>query len=187
MRLIPPCAPARRCAASSGSFAMPCCRKRRIPPKRRSSHLSTLCRTIAGAAHGLGLGQGTRRVSAVTAARPDEGKTTLCIALARALAAAGVKVLAIDGDIRQPELQPSFQYPWRAGAGGPSGRTGGAGGSPCPRHCDSAGRITRRHAKPRRVESVSFPGLAPLNGKLREDYELILLDAPPAFALAEGV
>ncbi len=109
---------------------------------------------------GLGLGQGTSRILAVTAARPDEGKTTLCIALARALAAAGVKVLAIDGDIRQPSFNPVFS------THGVPGLADHLAGQAVLEDClvrdtaDSAGRITRRHAKPRRVESVSFPGLA---------------------------
>jgi Mrp family chromosome partitioning ATPase len=60
---------------------------------------------------GLGLvtamGSGAQ-VIAITAARPDEGKTTLTIALARALALSGLRVIAIDGDIRQPSFDAIF-------------------------------------------------------------------------------
>ena len=45
-----------------------------------------------------------RRVLLVTSAVPGEGKTTLVIDLAIALAAAGHKVLAIDADLRRPRL-----------------------------------------------------------------------------------
>ena len=76
---------------------------------------------------GLHLGTAPR-IIAITAARPAEGKTTLTIAFARALAASGLRVLAIDGDIRQPSFDPVFERRRRAGIHRPSGRAGRARG-----------------------------------------------------------
>ena len=135
---------------------------------------------------GLGLGEGSCRILAVTAARPDEGKTTLCIALARALAAAGVKALAIDGDIRQPSFNAVF-----ATKGAP-GLAEHLAGQAALADCLVRDRLTPLDVLPAGTQSRAAlnlflsPALPALLAKLREDYELILLDVPPAFALAEG-
>ncbi len=135
---------------------------------------------------GLGLGQGASRILAVTAARPDEGKTTLCIALARALAAAGVRVLAIDGDIRQPSFNAVF------GIQGAPGLAEHLAGQAALEDCLVHDRLTPLDVLPAGTQSRAAlnlflsPALPALLGKLRGEYDLILLDAPPAFALAEG-
>lgn len=135
---------------------------------------------------GLGLGQGQSRILAVTAARPDEGKTTLCIALARALAAAGLKVLAVDGDLRQPSFNAIFAISGKPGlAEHLAGQAGLA-------DCVVRDRLTPLDILPAGSQSRAglnlflSPALPALLGALREDYDIILLDAPPAFALAEG-
>ena len=56
----------------------------------------------------LAMQDGGPRIIAITAARPGEGKTTLTIALARALAGSGMRVVAVEGDIRQPRFEPAF-------------------------------------------------------------------------------
>lgn len=135
---------------------------------------------------GLGLGQGESRILAVTAARPDEGKTTLCIALARALAAAGVKVLAIDGDIRQPSFNEVF------GTHGMAGLADHLAGQAALPACIVRDRLTPLDILPAGTQGRAAlnlflsPSLPTLLAGLRGQYELILLDVPPAFALAEG-
>lgn len=135
---------------------------------------------------GLGLGQGESRILAVTAARPDEGKTTLCIALARALAAAGVKVLAIDGDIRQPSFNEVF------GTHGMAGLADHLAGQAALPACIVRDRLTPLDILPAGTQGRAAlnlflsPSLPTMLAGLRGQYELILLDVPPAFALAEG-
>ncbi|MDE2319764.1 MAG: formate--tetrahydrofolate ligase [Rhodospirillales bacterium] len=135
---------------------------------------------------GLGLGQGQSRILAVTAARPGEGKTTLCVALARTLAAAGVKVLAIDGDLRQPSFNAIF------GIRGKPGLADHLAGQAALADCVVQDRLTPLSVLPAGTQSraalnlLLSTALPALLGALREDYDLILLDAPPAFALAEG-
>jgi succinoglycan biosynthesis transport protein ExoP len=51
---------------------------------------------------GLWLGSGAPRVVAVTAARPAEGKTSVTLALARMAALGGERVCVLDCDVRQP-------------------------------------------------------------------------------------
>ena len=126
------------------------------------------------------------QVIAITAARPDEGKTTLTIALARALALSGLRVIAIDGDIRQPSFDAIF-----VSLGAPGLTDHLSSLAPVedvilrdrrtPLHVIAAGTQTR--------DALSLflsPRLPAMLAQLRNDYDVVLLDVPPAFALAEA-
>jgi len=133
----------------------------------------------------LGLG-GAARIIAVTAARPGEGKTTLTIALARALAMAGLRTLAIDGDLRQPSFDAVI------GAGGACGLTDHLAGL-APRAAimcrDPLSPAIFMPAGTQAATALNLfltPALPALLDELRESFDVILLDVPPAYALAEG-
>jgi capsular exopolysaccharide synthesis family protein len=134
----------------------------------------------------LGVQAGAARIIAVTAARPAEGKTTLTIAFARALAASGLRVLAIDGDIRQPSFDPLFR------TGGQPGLTDCLTGLAAAADCLVQDRLTPLRVLPAGTQAKSAltlflsPALPDLLAALRPAYDVILLDVPPAFALAEG-
>lgn len=135
---------------------------------------------------GLGLGGGPCKIVAITAARPGEGKTTLSIALARSLAAAGLRVLAMDGDIRQPSFDPLFH------TGGAKGLTDYLAGVALLDEIVIGDTLTAAKIIPAGTQARAAlslflsPALPNFLEKLREDYDIILIDAPPAFALAEG-
>ncbi|OYV36686.1 MAG: hypothetical protein B7Z80_14940, partial [Rhodospirillales bacterium 20-64-7] len=135
---------------------------------------------------GLGLVAGAGRVLAVTAARPDEGKTTLTVALARALSFAGLRVLAVDGDLRQPSFDAVF------GTGGAPGLTDHLAGL-VPLEAvlrrDPASPLTVLPAGTQAGAALALflsPALPECLAELRTRYDAVLLDVPPAFALAEG-
>jgi capsular exopolysaccharide synthesis family protein len=134
---------------------------------------------------GLGLGEG-RKIIAITAARPGEGKTTLTIALARALAASGLNVLAVDGDIRQPSFDACF------GIGGALGLTDYLAGLAALDEIllpDPLSPLTVMAAGTQAKPALSL-FLSPVLGEclqaLAQKYDVVLLDVPPVFALAEG-
>lgn len=135
---------------------------------------------------GLGLTGGPCKIIAITAARPGEGKTTLSIALARSLAAAGLRVLAIDGDIRQPSFDPLF------GTSGAKGLTDYLAGMATHEEVIIQDTLTGAKIIPSGTQAKAAlslflsPALPNFLEQLREDYDVILIDAPPAFALAEG-
>jgi succinoglycan biosynthesis transport protein ExoP len=135
---------------------------------------------------GLGLTGGACKIIAITAARPGEGKTTLSIAFARSLAAAGLRVLAIDGDIRQPSFDPLF------GTGGAPGLTDHLAGLSKLETIIIHDTLTGASIIPAGTQAKAAlslflsPALPNFLERLREDYDIILIDAPPAFALAEG-
>jgi succinoglycan biosynthesis transport protein ExoP len=128
----------------------------------------------------------TRRIIAITAARPAEGKTTLTISLGRALAQSGLRVLAIDGDIRQPSFDAVFY------ALGAAGLTDHLAGLASLDEVILNDRLTSLHvmvAGTQGRDALSLflsPALpATLNG-VRERYDVVLIDVPPTFALAEA-
>jgi capsular exopolysaccharide synthesis family protein len=134
-----------------------------------------------------GLHLGTERhVVAITAARPAEGKTTLTIAFGRALAASGLRVLAIDGDIRQPSFDPVF------GVGGAPGFTDHLAGLVALRDVlvpDPLSPLMVLPAGTQAKAALSLflsPALDGFMTQLRDDWDVVLLDVPPVFALAEG-
>jgi len=135
---------------------------------------------------GLGLTGGPCRIIAVTAARPGEGKTTTSIALARSLASSGLRVLAIDGDIRQPSFAPHF------GTGGAPGLTDYLAGVATREEIISEDLLTGAKIMPAGTQAKATlslflsPALPQFLYMLRGDFDVILIDAPPAFALAEG-
>ena len=127
-----------------------------------------------------------QKIVAITAARPDEGKTTLTVALARGLATSGLRVLAIDGDVRQPSFDTIF------GAGGAVGLTDFLAGAATlddiiltdplsPLQIIGAGRQGQDALS--LFLSQTLPALL---AQLRQTYDLVLIDVPPAFALAEA-
>jgi succinoglycan biosynthesis transport protein ExoP len=126
------------------------------------------------------------QVIAITAARPDEGKTTLTIALARALALSGLRVVAIDGDIRQPSFDAIF---YSLGA---PGLTDHLAGLSTMEEIIRNDRRTPLHviaAGTQAGEALSLflsPRLPAMLSQLRTAYDVVLVDVPPAFALAEA-
>jgi succinoglycan biosynthesis transport protein ExoP len=135
---------------------------------------------------GLVLEAGRSRIIAVTAARPSEGKTTLTIALARSLSTSGLRVLAIDGDIRQPSFDPAFHL---AGAKGLTDHLAGLATLDEILRRDELTPLTVIAAGTQAQAALSLflSGTLPeFLESLRSRFDVILLDVPPAFALAEG-
>ncbi len=130
--------------------------------------------------------EGGPQVVAVTAARPNEGKTTLSVALARALAASGLKVLAVDGDVRQPSFDAVFAS---AGAPGLTDVLAGLSGLDDVILKDGRSALDVLPVGTQTADALSLflsPRLSTLLEALRGRYEVVILDVPPAFALAEA-
>jgi uncharacterized protein involved in exopolysaccharide biosynthesis/Mrp family chromosome partitioning ATPase len=144
---------------------------------------SALAEQVRGVRAGLALGANPPRVVAITAARPGEGKTTLAIALGRAAALAGERVIVLDCDTRRPALGR------RLGGSGP-GLAGCLGGVATAEQCvrtDAATPLEFIPAGTMGADAALPPeAMARLLRALRADYDLVLLDVPPALAVAEA-
>ncbi|HQT46787.1 MAG: hypothetical protein B7X08_05410 [Acidocella sp. 20-63-7] len=135
---------------------------------------------------GLGFTPGQGRVLAITAARPGEGKTTLTLALARALASSGLRVLAIDGDIRQPSFDLVFAT---AGALGLTDHLAGLASLEEILRPDPLSPLKIIPAGTQAKAALSLflsPKLPHSLDLMRAAFDVVLLDVPPVFALAEG-
>ena len=137
---------------------------------------------------GLGLGRGgdSPRSVAISSAVAAEGKTTVSIGLARSAALAGLRVLLIDCDMRLPAASRALAPQAEAGLADVLG-----------------GKVELKHALIRDIPSgawvlaarpdgqaaaaglVGSDAMERLLARVAGDYDLIVLDAAPALALAE--
>ncbi|HUZ62505.1 MAG TPA: AAA family ATPase [Acetobacteraceae bacterium] len=151
--------------------------------RRPLSPFAEQMRTLRAA---LWLGAARPRLVAITAARPSEGKTITTLALARSAAMNGERVIVLDCDMRQPSL----------------GRMMGAGSGPgLIDHLAGAASLAQiiRHdpltglsyivAGAAEAKSLGLFMSAPMTAllkQLQDAYDLVLLDAPPALAMADA-
>jgi polysaccharide biosynthesis transport protein len=134
----------------------------------------------------LWLGAEPPRVVVITAARPGEGKTTTSVALARSAAMNGERVLLIDCDVRQPSIGRIFRA-----EGAPGVTDLLLGQAVLERiirrdHLSSLDYIPAGAAEIHSLGLFMSEAMAGLLDRVRRDYDLIVLDAPPALAMADA-
>jgi capsular exopolysaccharide synthesis family protein len=148
--------------------------------------LSPFSEQLRGLRAGLWLGLKQPKVIAVTAARPDEGKTTVTLALARSAAMNGERVVVLDCDIRQPGLGRLL------GADAVLGLTDLLLGHATLEQVMQQDSLTPMKiiaAGSAEVGSQNLFMSAPMEqllASLRETHDLVLLDAPPAAAMIDA-
>lgn len=134
----------------------------------------------------LWLGSDPPRVVLVTAARPGEGKTTTAVALARSAAMNGERVLLVDCDIRQPAVGRLLRM---EGAPGVTDLLlGQAGYEQIVRrdHLTALDWIPAGAAEIHSLGLFMSEAMAGLLDRVRREYDLVVLDAPPALAMADA-
>lgn len=125
------------------------------------------------------------RVVAITSAVPGEGKTTTAMGLARAMAAAGGKVLLIDVDARR--RASSRQFTDKVVVGLDEVLAGQA----TLEQAIVKDSISDAWLLPQRLDSQGIgltesPRLAELIEQVRERYDLVILDTPPVLPVDEA-
>jgi capsular exopolysaccharide synthesis family protein len=124
------------------------------------------------------------RVMLVTSAVPREGKTVICCNLALAMAEAGHKVLLIDADLRSPKLAKIFRCTPQADLASVISRFQ----IPSQESVDGLTQPTIfpglkvLPCSPGRAQPASIlysSGLKHLLDRAKEEYQAILIDAPP--------
>jgi capsular exopolysaccharide synthesis family protein len=147
--------------------------------------LSTLAEQLRALRAGLSLAPEHPRSIAVTAARPGEGKTTVTHALGRLAAMNGERVIVVDCDIRHPSDASVNQ-------------TATPGLVDCLRERASLAEVIQKDPAtgmdfiPCGTREANILGLLMsatmirLLQTLRHDYDLVLLDTPPAEAITDA-
>ena len=147
--------------------------------------LSAFAEQVRGLRAGLWLGAQRPRAVAITAARPAEGKTTVAVALGRSAALSGERVVLLDCDLRHPSLARLF------------GAEGQAGLAEYLRGEATLEQVTRKdpltpltyigagQGGPDGFGLFLSEAMARAVQALRETYDLVLLDTPPALAMSD--
>ena len=166
-----------------------------IPPRRLGrmpvaayaamKPLSQFAEQLRALRAGLWIGGHRPRIVAVTAASPAEGKTSVTLALARVAALAGERVCALDCDVRQPSFGRLLQ------ADGELGLTDLLAGHATDEQVIRQDLLSgMRYIAAGSPEANAFSlfmseAMARLLQRLREEFDLVLLDAPPAQAMTD--
>ena len=134
---------------------------------------------------GLWMGAQRPRIVAVTAASPAEGKTSVTLALGRVAALGGERVCVLDCDIRQPSFGRLLQ------ADGELGLTDLLSGHATDEQVIRQDVLSGMHyivaGSPEASAFTLFmsEAMARLLQRLRAQFDLVLLDAPPAQAMTD--
>ena len=130
---------------------------------------------------------GLPRSLLVTSSKPTEGKTTTIIALAKSLASIGLKVLLIDGDLRNPSLHKQLR------CSNELGLSNYLVGAKLPDDVVQASSIeglvvmTSGPTPPNPAELLSGPKFMSLLTLGAESFDTILIDGPPIMGLADSL
>jgi capsular exopolysaccharide synthesis family protein len=156
-----------------------------VPEYAARRSLSTMAEQLRALRAGLLLVPEHPRIVAITAARPREGKSTLTFALGRLAAMNGERVIVVDCDIQHP-------------AGWNQNVCATPGLVDCLRERAALAEVICRNPQtgmdfiPCGSNEANALGLlmsatmAQLLHTLRQDYDLVLLDTPPAEAITDA-
>ncbi|MFU0784190.1 MAG: Fe-S cluster carrier ATPase, Mrp/ApbC/NBP35 family [Thermoanaerobacterium thermosaccharolyticum] len=122
----------------------------------------------------------------ITSSLPNEGKSTIIKNLAYALAMTGVKVIVVDCDLRNPTVHQMFKIP----------NMGGLTNIIVEddryekyvisdKEFDNLGIITSGPIPPNPSELIGSNRMKGFLDKLKENYDYVLLDAPPVLLVTD--
>ncbi|AEF17736.1 capsular exopolysaccharide family [Thermoanaerobacterium xylanolyticum LX-11] len=122
----------------------------------------------------------------ITSSLPNEGKSTIIKNLAYALAMTGVKVIVVDCDLRNPTVHQMFKIP------NMSGLTNIIVEDDryekyviSDKEFDNLGIITSGPIPPNPSELIGSNRMKVFLDRLKEDYDYVLLDAPPVLLVTD--
>jgi succinoglycan biosynthesis transport protein ExoP len=132
------------------------------------------------------LGRGSCKSVVVMSSRPGEGKTAVSVSLARVVAAAGEKVMLVDCDVRLPSVGKALKA--EPSVGLIDILMGKATREQAVRKDAGSGMdyILIGTQTPNSGQLLMSDAMSSLVRALRDDYDLVVLDAPPVLALADA-
>lgn len=122
----------------------------------------------------------------VTSSGPGEGKTTTIINLAITFAQSGSRVLLIDADLRKPKVHKIFGFSNQQGMVNVLAQR--ADYKECVQKIDieNLDIITSGPIPPNPSELLASKSMKQFLEKIREDYDVIFIDAPPVGSVTDA-
>ncbi|GBD87476.1 tyrosine-protein kinase YwqD [bacterium BMS3Abin03] len=128
----------------------------------------------------------TLKTILVTSAAPQEGKTTLSVNLAGSFALTNKRTLLIDCDLRKPRVHSIFKTPRVPGLIDFLFGDVKLGEIIKQTEIENLQYITTGTIPPNPAEMLDSDQMRNLLSKLRDVYDLILLDSPPIIAVTDS-
>ncbi|WP_290756503.1 MULTISPECIES: CpsD/CapB family tyrosine-protein kinase [Exiguobacterium] len=122
----------------------------------------------------------------VTSATQGEGKSTTSSNLAVAYAQQGKKVLIIDTDMRRPTVHYTFRVANGLGLSSLLTRQAEKEKAILPTKVDNLSILTAGPIPPNPAELLSSRAMEHLVSQLREEFDVIIFDAPPLLQVADS-
>lgn len=126
------------------------------------------------------------QVLTVTSTQPNEGKTTTVANLAVAYAQDGKRVLLIDADLRKPTLHRIFRCTNRKGLTNVLAHLGSMEDELTKTFVDNLYLLSAGPKPPNPAEMLSTKRMSMLLKQLRQQFDIVLIDTPPALALTDA-
>jgi len=126
------------------------------------------------------------QVIAVTSCEQSEGKTTTVANLAISFAQEGKKTLLIDADLRKPGQHKAFSISNRKGLSNYLAAQNELEQSLAATHIEHLTLLPAGQIPPNPAELLSSKRMDELLQKVREEYEIILIDTPPVLAVTDA-
>ncbi len=126
------------------------------------------------------------QVITVTSAQPREGKTTTISNLAVAYAQDGKRVMLIDADLRKPTLHRVFARTNRKGLTNVLANISTLEDEMQATDVDQLFLLTSGPMPPNPAEILATKRMGMLLDELRQQFDVILIDTPPALALTDA-
>jgi len=122
----------------------------------------------------------------VTSTGPHEGKTLVASNLAAALAQTGQRTLVIDGDLRRPRIHQVFDVPQEPGLSNVLVGNGTLASALHPTGIANLSVLSAGHLPPNPAELLGSPQYSELVTLLKQQFDWIVVDAPPVMAVTDA-
>lgn len=134
----------------------------------------------------LSVSEGPPEVIVVTSPHPREGKSTIAINLAIALAQDGRQVAILDCDLRKPRLHEVFQIANNPGLTSYLSGNSSMADILKPTEVDNLVFIPAGPAPPNPAELLNSQAYNNLLQQLRRDFQYLIIDTPPTLGFADA-